>query len=222
MGKIIKLSKDLANKIAAGEVIERPASVVKELIENSIDAGADTIRIEIKNSGKRKILVKDNGEGMSKDDAVLAVERHTTSKIRSVDDLFHINSLGFRGEALASIAAVSDLNIITNDGSNGILLRVIDKKIETEDYPCPKGTTVIVKNLFYNTPARRKYMSSDATELKHIIDVVTRYALAYPGISFILIHNEMEIINAPKGTLLDKILSLYGTEMAENMIRVSH
>ncbi len=223
MGKIIKLDRDLANKIAAGEVIERPASVVKELIENSIDAKADIIRIEIKNSGKRKIVVKDNGEGMTKEDAVLAVERHTTSKIKSAQDLFHITSLGFRGEALASIAAVSDLTIITNTGDEvGVKVSVIDGEIKDEEYVCQKGTTVIVKNLFYNTPARRKYLNSDATELKHIIDIVTRYALAYPSISFSLVHNEIEILNAPKGSLLDKILSVYGTEIAENMIRVEH
>ncbi len=223
MGKIIKLDKDLANKIAAGEVIERPASVVKELIENSIDARADIIRIEIKNAGKRKIVVKDNGEGMTREDALLCVKRHTTSKIKSVQDLFHISSLGFRGEALASIAAVSDLTIITNTGDGtGIKVSVIDREIKDEEYVCQKGTTVIVKNLFYNTPARRKYLNSDATELKHIIDIVTRYALAYPDISFSLVHNEIEILNAPKGTLLDKILAVYGTEIAENMIRVEH
>jgi DNA mismatch repair protein MutL len=224
MGTIIKLDQDLINKIAAGEVVERPASVVKELIENSIDAKSDQIKIELKNSGKRKILIKDNGIGMSKEDALLSLERHTTSKIKDVDDLFRIKSLGFRGEALASIASVSDFSLLTNkqDLEIGHKIIAINNEIREEEIASPKGTTIIVKNLFENTPARKKYLSSDATELKHIIDIVSRYALAYPEISFTLTHNQLEILNAPAGNLKDKIVSIYGNEIAENLIEVNH
>jgi DNA mismatch repair protein MutL len=223
MGKIIRLDHDLINKIAAGEVVERPASVVKELIENSIDAGANNIFIEIENAGKHKILVKDNGEGMTREDALLSVERHATSKIKKIDDLFHISTLGFRGEALASIASVSDLTIVTNAGNAlGIKLVIEDLEIKAQEVASPKGTTVIVKNLFFNTPARRKYLGSDATELKLVIDIVSKYALAYPHISIRLIHNELEVLNAPAGSLIDKILAVYGREMAENLIPIEH
>ena len=214
MSKIILLDDDLINKIAAGEVIERPASVVKELLENSIDAGADRIEIEVKDSGKELIKISDNGEGMSREDAEKAVLRHATSKIRSLDDLFSITTLGFRGEALASISAVSQLSITTKqkdqlEGFNILLENgtTINSGISASG----KGTIIEVHNLFFNTPARKKFLKTDSVELRHIIDVVIRYALANPGIGFKLAHEGHVLLNSPSvEDERSNISSIYG------------
>ena len=226
MGKIIKLTKDVIEKIAAGEVVERPASVVKECIENSIDAGATSIRIEIERGGKSSIVCQDNGEGITKEDLILAVQRHTTSKIASVKDLFRIRNLGFRGEALASIAAVSRFSIISNpmdSNSIGWRLDIVDDEQNLREVVANKGTTVIVKDLFYNTPARRKFLSSEVAELKQVIEIVTSYALSYPEISFSLKHNKAELLNFPAtNDLLKRILQVYGKDIAKGMVAVTH
>lgn len=216
------LDKELINKIAAGEVVERPASVVKELIENSIDAGAKKIFIEVKEGGKSFIKVQDDGSGMDEEDATLAFERHSTSKIKSAKDLFDIHSLGFRGEALASISAVADVTMKTK--TNSIIGTQIDiKGNETtiNEVGVPKGTIVEVKNLFINTPARKKYLKSIDVELGHIIDVVTRFALGYPNIYFKLIHNARELVVAPAITnTRSNMANIYGRHIAKNLLQV--
>ena len=223
MGKIIELDPLTINKIAAGEVIERPASVVKELVENSIDAGADSITIMVEEGGKKRIEVIDNGEGMSHEDAILAVKRHTTSKIRSAEDLFSIITLGFRGEALASIVSVAIVDIYTRtaDEEIGTHLRVeggkitIDEKVST-----PKGTRISVKNLFYNIPVRRKFLKSITTELNHITEYTTKLALSHPNVNVILKHNNKTLITAPRGELLTKIVSIFGKSIAKACLAV--
>ncbi|MBW2988045.1 DNA mismatch repair endonuclease MutL [Candidatus Woesearchaeota archaeon] len=224
MGSIIRLKPELIEKIAAGEVVERPASVVKECIENSIDAKATRIIIELKRGGKEEILVRDNGTGMSREDALLAVERHTTSKIAGLRDLFAIKHLGFRGEALASIAAVSKLTIVTNDNPNSneaTRVMVSNEGKHWETAAAPRGTTVVVRQLFYNTPARRKFLGSDVAELKHVLNIVTRYALAYPNVGFFVKHNGSEILSAPPTPdLKAKVSHIYGKDIAKNMLRV--
>ena len=179
MANIKLLDQSLINKIAAGEVIERPASVVKELIENAIDADASQITVEVKEGGKSFIKVSDNGNGMGKEDLKISIERHSTSKIKDVNDLFNINTLGFRGEALASIGAVSQLSIIskTIDKDAHQISVENGKIIEEKTVGAPQGTIVEVNNLFFNTPARKKYLKTIQQELSHITDIVTRYAL---------------------------------------------
>lgn len=195
------LPADLINKIAAGEVIERPASVVKELVENSIDAGATQIIIEIQDAGKKLIRVADNGCGLSEEEIKLALERHSTSKISSLDDLFNIKTLGFRGEALPSIASVSKMSLEIN--------------------PSGQGLTAEVKTLFYNTPARKKFLKSNATELGHSGEIISKYALAYPGIAFKLISDGKPLIVSPgTGKLFDAILAIYGSELARELVAV--
>jgi DNA mismatch repair protein MutL len=198
MNQIKILSEELINKIAAGEVVERPASVVKELVENSVDAEATQIEIEIKEGGKKLMRVVDNGRGMDSSDVKLAFLRHATSKISSAEDLFNISSLGFRGEALPSIASVSKVEIITKtkDSANGTKLKIETGEIrEAKDTPANAGTIVSVSNLFYNTPARRKFLKSEITENRHIIDLVTNFALAYPSVSFKLKIDNREVLN---------------------------
>ena len=210
-----------ADKIAAGEVVERPANVVKELVENSIDANSNEIRIIIKNAGKRVIQVIDDGIGIPQEEIALAFERHTSSKIRDIEDLETLSSLGFRGEALASIATVSKIEIIsrTERDKMGIRLyieggKIIDKK----ETACPVGTNIKVSNLFYNLPARRKFLKSNATELGHITDIIQRYALAYPEIHFIYMHNELSILNCPASNdLKTTVFHIYGKKIAKAM-----
>ncbi len=183
MGRIHVLSEHVANKIAAGEVVERPASVVKELIENSLDAGATRVRIEIEAGGRKLIQVTDNGCGMVRDDALLAFERHATSKLKNDDDLLSIATLGFRGEALPSIAAVSRLRLETRDASeaSGTVVEIAGGRILTvEEAGLPAGTSISIRDLFFNTPARRKFLKAESTELSHIASLVTHYALAHP------------------------------------------
>lgn len=225
MGKIQELPTELINKIAAGEVIERPASVVKELIENSIDAGAQNIIVEVKEGGKSFIRVQDDGSGMSPEDAGLAIKKYTTSKIRSANDLFRISSLGFRGEALASIASVSRMVVQTKTqmDTEGTELEIEAGEIkEKKPAGVPIGTSIRIYDLFYNTPVRKKYMKDIPTEFSHITDVITRYALAYPGIGFRLVHNGKDVLFAPKTPdRLGNIVNIYGKDLAKEMIPVN-
>ena len=203
MGKIKILSEEVINHIAAGEVVERPASVVKELIENSLDAGADEISVFIKQGGKNLIKVIDNGCGMDKEDALLSIKGHSTSKIYNTDDIANISTLGFRGEALPSIASISQMEIITlpNDTTkkNAVKISIAGGKIQNvQEVAANPGTIVIVKNIFYNLPARRKFLKSVRTELNHIINHIYRLALSHHNVSFNLIHNDKELFNYPK------------------------
>ena len=224
MSVIKVLESTLSNKIAAGEVVERPASVVKELLENAIDAKANKIIIKIQEAGKKEIMISDNGVGMDKEDAVLAFSRHATSKITTDRDLFRIATLGFRGEALASIASVSEVDLDTSDGSNiGTHVEVRNGKIiNVNPIGVNKGTTIRVKNLFYNTPARLKFLKSDNVEFSHISDIVMKLALAYPNISFTLYSDDkITFYSSGKGNVLEIISSLYGLEVAKNMNAIS-
>src|SRR5512133_3644473 len=203
MPDIIKLLSDsVANQIAAGEVIQRPASVVKELMENSVDAHANEIIVIIRDSGKTLIQVIDDSTGMSETDARLAFERHATSKITTAQDLFAIRTKGFRGEALASIAAVSMVELKTRprDEEAGILVVINGSKVEKQEpCSCTRGSSFSVKNLFFNIPARRKFLKSDNTELRHILNEFQKIALAHPDIRFSLHHNDSEVYNLPSG-----------------------
>jgi len=225
-GKIKILDENTISKIAAGEVVERPASVVKELVENSIDAGSSRIEVEVQDGGRKLIRVSDNGQGMTKEDALLSLERHSTSKIDKVEDIFSINSLGFRGEALPSIASVSIFELITRPAgaSEGTKIRIDggkDKKAES--FGCAEGTTVIVKRLFHNVPARKKYLRSPATESSHIIDLISKLTLACPGISFRLIQDGKEIIfSEGSGKLKDAVSSIYGSEITDNLMEINY
>src|SRR5256884_16700 len=198
MSRIRILPESVANRIAAGEVVARPASAVKELLENALDAGAKTVRVEVEQGGKRMIRVTDDGHGMTHDDALLAFERHATSKLKTADDLLSIATLGFRGEALPTIAAVSRLLLETRDESEGEGTRVEfagGKLVGVKPAGLPPGTTVSIADIFYCMPARRKFLKSDTTELGHIASLVTHYALANPGRQFILSTPTQEIIN---------------------------
>jgi DNA mismatch repair protein MutL len=218
-GKIKKIIE--AEKIAAGEVVERPANIVKELIENSIDAGANEIRVIIKKAGKSLIQVIDDGVGILPEDIEIAFERHTSSKIRSIEDLDTLYTLGFRGEALASIAAVSQLEIISRSIENerGVHLTIEGGKVKgKKKISCQVGTDIKVKNLFYNIPARQKFLKKDSTELSHITDFIQRYSLAFPEIHFIYRHNELDILNCPaKNDLKTTVFHIFGKETAKFM-----
>ncbi|MFH0887573.1 MAG: DNA mismatch repair endonuclease MutL [bacterium] len=224
------LSEDLVNKIAAGEVVERPASVVKELLENSIDAKARRIDIEIHNGGADLIRVTDNGIGigMGADDLLLSIERHATSKISSLSELFSIDTLGFRGEALPSIASVSKFRISSrakeqNRGYEIVLDGARDQIPVAREVGIPFGTTVIVENLFYNTPARLKYLKSVNTETGHINEIISKYILAYPDIAFKLSHNGKDILSSPgNGKLLDAAAAIYGSKLAKDLLEVDY
>ena len=218
------LPSGLVNKIAAGEVVERPSSVIKELLENSIDASGTEISIFVKDAGKRIIRVIDNGTGMSEPDALLSLERHATSKIKEESDLNVIRTLGFRGEALPSIAAVSQMTLKTriNDIEIGSKLEIeAGKVINISKVGIPAGTEIEVRNLFYNTPARFKFLRSPATELSSINDIITRLSLTYPHISFHFFNNDKEIINLQKaGDTLIRIENIFGNELAESLIQI--
>lgn len=224
MGKINKLPSELITKIAAGEVVENPASVVKELIENSIDANSDLISVEIIDGGKTLIKVSDNGSGMDERDTALSLERHATSKISTEQDLFDIGTLGFRGEALASIASVSKTKILSKEkGFNqGYFVESLGGQIIDEGpIACQDGTIIEVKNLFFNQPARLKYLSTHANEFRLIADIIERYALIHPEISFKLYNNDKLVLNAPKSDMLGNIISIYGAEVARELIEVN-
>src|SRR3989475_5113001 len=224
MSRIRILPEAVANKIAAGEVVERPASVVKELLENALDASAKTIRIEVEVGGKRMIRVTDDGHGMTHDDALLAFERHATSKLRTADDLLSIATLGFRGEALPTIAAVSRLLLETRDASEAEGTRVEfagGKLVGVKPAGVPAGTTVSVADIFYCVPARRKFLKSDTTELGHIASLVTHYALANPDKQFILTTPTQEIINCPPAEkLADRVYQLFGRQALEELVEI--
>ena len=226
MGNIVLLDDLTINKIAAGEVIERPASVVKELVENSIDAGATNISIETKNGGISYIRITDNGKGFLPDDMEIAFERHATSKIRQADDLDTVTSMGFRGEALASIAAISHVELVSRTAENEIGKKVEIKGgnvINLEDAGCPKGTTITVTDLFYNTPVRYKFLKKDFTEAGYIEDVVTRIALVHPEIAIKLISSGKVIIQTSgNGDMKSVVYSIYGKDVAENIIDVNY
>ena len=226
MGNIVLLDDLTINKIAAGEVIERPASVVKELVENSIDAGANKITIETKNGGISYIRITDNGKGFMPDDMELAFERHATSKIREAKDLETVTSMGFRGEALASIAAISHVELISKTGNNEIGKKIEVKGgnvINVEDAGCQKGSTITVTDLFYNTPVRYKFLKKDFTEAGYIEDVVTRIALVHPEISIKLVNSGKVIIQTSgNGDMKSVIYSIYGKDVAENIINVNY
>lgn len=223
MTKIKIMNEDLSNKIAAGEVVEKAANVVKELVENSIDASAKSIKIELVNSGLKEIMITDDGVGMNKEDAMLAFKRHATSKIYKLEDLFFINSLGFRGEALPSIASVSKVSLRTSDGVEGTYLEINGGKLEnTSSCDLRKGTIITVKDLFYNTPARLKYLKSEVTELSYITNYVERLALSYPNISFKLMNNGNTLIETSgSNNLLKVIHELFGANISKNMIKIS-
>lgn len=226
MSKIIELPEILANQIAAGEVIERPASVVKELVENAIDAGSSQITIEIEESGLKKIQVTDNGQGMEEADVAMSLHRHATSKIKSQADLFRIRTLGFRGEALPSIASVSRLSIKTasKTENHGTFLLANGGKVEKEEaVSTPVGTKITVEDLFFNTPARLKYMKSLQAELAHIIDVINRLSLAHPEIAFTLVNDGRELTRTSgNGDLRQAIAGIYGLNTAKKMIEISN
>lgn len=225
MNQIIELPEILANQIAAGEVIERPASVVKELVENAIDAKSSQINIRIEESGLKKIEVIDNGIGINHDDVLLSLKRHATSKIKKQADLFRIRTLGFRGEALPSVASVSHLTIETrtSDESSGTFLFSKGGTVEeTKPIAKPVGTRILVENLFYNTPARLKYLKSLQSELAHIVDIVNRLSLAHPEIAFQLTNDDKEMISTlGKGDLRQAISGIYGINTAKKMISIS-
>jgi DNA mismatch repair protein MutL len=225
MPNIINLLPDnIANQIAAGEVIQRPGSVVKELMENSIDAGATNIQLIIKESGKLLVQVIDNGSGMNEMDARMCFERHATSKIKSIDDLFKISTMGFRGEAMASIAAVAQVELKTKKADVAVGTFILNEGCEVKTQaPCQtaNGTSIAVKNLFYNVPARRNFLKSNNVELRHIIDEFQRIALAYPQINFVLNNNGSEIFHLTQGNLKQRIIALFGNQYKEKLIAVS-
>ena len=224
MGKIQVLDGETINKIAAGEVVERPSSVVKELVENAIDAGASAITVEIQDGGTTLIRITDNGSGMEKEDISMAFLRHSTSKIRTADDLLTIGSLGFRGEALSSIAAVSQVELLTKTphAMTGCRYRIeggIEKSME--DIGCPDGTTFIVRQLFYNTPARKKFLKSNMTEAGYINDLMIRLAMSHPEISFKFINNRQTKLNTSgNGKLKDILYHIYGRDVSSNLLPV--
>jgi DNA mismatch repair protein MutL len=250
MGRIRILSDQVANQIAAGEVVDRPASVVKELLENAIDAGASRIRIEVEAGGRKLIRVADDGQGMNRDDALLAFERHATSKLRSADDLLAIATLGFRGEALPSIASVARVTLETATGEEGSGSRVeiagassadgerlsaashssVGTRIElaggkiqdVEDAAVPRGTTITVSDLFFNTPARRKFLRAESTELAHVTALVTHYALAHPGKHFELVSASHTVVAAPPvARTAERIYQIFGKETLGQLLPVA-
>lgn len=226
MGKIIILDENTANKIAAGEVIEKPASVIKELVENSIDAGATNISVEIRNGGISFIRVIDNGSGFETDDVEIAFERHATSKIRKAEDLESITSMGFRGEALASIAAVSHIQLSTRvkNAVQGVCIEIKGGNvIGLKPVGCAAGTSLTIKELFFNTPARYKFLKKDSTEAGYITDMLSRIALGHPQISFKLVSNGTDVMHTPgNGDLKSAIFSVYGAETARNLIELNY
>ena len=225
MGQIAILADDVISQIAAGEVVERPASVVKELIENALDAGAKNIHIEAVSGGQRSIRISDDGSGILVDEVKLAVTRHATSKLRNADDLQRILTLGFRGEALSSVAAVSQFTLETRHRSEdvGTQIRVEGGKITgTKPIGAPAGTVITVKNLFYNVPARLKFLKSENTEKRNLSSIVQNYAMAYPDVRFVLVQDGREQFRSPgSGQLGDVVVKVLGLDYFREMIEVS-
>lgn len=223
MDVIKLLPENVANQIAAGEVIQRPSSAVKELLENSIDAGASEVKLIVTDAGKSLVMVIDNGSGMSVADSKMAFERHATSKIRVADDLFSLKTKGFRGEALASIAAVAQVELITRQETDqvGTMIRIEGNKImEQRECVCNKGTSISMKNLFFNIPARRHFLKSDTVELRHIIDEFQRVALAQPEVKMIMINGSEEIFNLPSANLKQRIGHIFGKKIDERLVSI--
>src|SRR6266542_2810201 len=225
MGRIHVLPEQVANKIAAGEVVERPASVVKELLENALDAGSTRIKIQIEAGGKKLIQITDDGSGMVRDDALLAFERHATSKIKNAEDLLNIATLGFRGEALPSIASVCRLRLETRaaDQDSGTIIEINGGKIfRVEEAGLPAGTSITIRDLFFNTPARKKFLKSESTELSHIASLVTHYALAHPEKHFEL-HSATNamLVAPPVGSYSDRVYQVFGKETLDQLISVA-
>ena len=224
MADIIQLLPDhVANQIAAGEVVQRPASVVKELLENAIDAQATSIKLIVKEAGKTLIQVIDDGKGMSTTDARLSFERHATSKIRTADDLFQLNTKGFRGEALASIAAIAHVELKTKQENEEVGTSITiegSEIVEQEVVVTPKGTSIAVKNLFFNIPARRNFLKSNTVELRHIIDEFHRVTLAHPNIVFAMYHNGSEVFQLPESNYRQRIVNLFGNKTNEKLVPV--
>src|ERR1700727_1330282 len=222
MGRIHVLSEQVANKIAAGEVVERPASVVKELLENALDAGATRIKISVEAGGKKLIQITDNGCGMVRDDAMLAFERHATSTINDTDDLLSISTLGFRGEALPSIASVARLHLETRaeEEACGTVLEINGGKIiRVDEAGLPPGTSITIRDLFFNTPARKKFLRTESTELSHIASLVTHYALAHPEKNFEL-HSATNamLVAPPVASHSDRIYQIFGRETLDQLV----
>src|SRR5881398_2870096 len=220
--KVRVLPDDIANRIAAGEVVERPASVVKELLENSLDAGATRISLQIEAGGKKLIQITDNGCGMVRDDALLAFERHATSKIKDAKDLLNISTLGFRGEALPSIASVCRLRLETRapDQESGTLIEINGGKIfRVEEAGLPAGTSITIRDLFFNTPARKKFLKSESTELSHIASLVTHYALAHPDKHFEL-HSATNaiLVGPPVSSHSERIYQVFGKDTLDQLV----
>jgi DNA mismatch repair protein MutL len=221
MSRIHRLPESLANKIAAGEVVQRPESVVKELVENSLDAGATEVAVVVRNAGKSLIYISDNGSGMDEEDASTAFLRHATSKISTQEDLDRIMTLGFRGEALAAIASVAQVEMKTRQEGDelGTLIRVENAEvIEVAKTACERGTSIAVKNLFFSVPAHRKFLKSNATEFKHIVEVMQRFALCYPNVAFTLSDDDSLVLNVRPGTLEERISAIYNGEMMNALL----
>ncbi len=225
MADIIQLLPDhVANQIAAGEVVQRPASVVKELLENAIDAQATTIKLLIKDAGKTLVQVIDNGVGMSVTDARLSFERHATSKIRNAEDLFQLHTKGFRGEALASIAAIAHVELKSKQEADDVGTEIVIEGSEVKSQEVvvtPKGTSIAVKNLFFNIPARRNFLKSNPVELRHVIDEFHRVALAHPNITFVMYHNGSEVFNLPESNYRQRIVNIFGNKTNEKLVPVT-
>src|SRR4249920_1659504 len=224
MGRIRVLPDQVANKIAAGEVVERPASVVKELLENSLDAGAASVRIQVETGGRRLIRITDDGSGMLRDDAMLAFERHATSKLRDVKDLLSIATLGFRGEALPSIASVSRLLLETRSAeeTTGTRIEIAGgKMLRCEEAALVAGTSITVRDLFYNVPARKKFLRTEQTELAHIASLVTHYSLAHPDKSFRLSTGPNELLSVtPVGSMKERVYQVFGSQILDELVEI--
>src|ERR1700760_3149178 len=225
MGRIRVISDQVANQIAAGEVVDRPASVVKELLENALDAGAHRIRVEVEAGGRKLIRIADDGHGMNRDDALLAFERHATSKLRTADELLSISTLGFRGEALPSIASVARVSLDTATGKDGpgTHLEIAGGKIlHVDDGALPRGTTISVSDLFFNTPARRKFLRAESTELSHVTALVTHYALAHPEKHFELVSATHTLLSAPPVTRpAERLYQIFGKDTLAQLLPVA-
>ena len=224
MADVIQLlPESVANQIAAGEVVQRPASVVKELLENAVDAGAARIKLIVRDAGKTLIQVMDDGCGMSEMDARMSFERHATSKIRDAKDLFRINTMGFRGEALASIAAVAQVELRTRQAMDELGTRIVieDSTVKIQEpCQCPAGTSLSVKNLFYNVPARRNFLKADPVEMRHIMDEFQRLAMAHPDLFFSLQHNDQELYHLPPGNLRQRVVKIFGEVVNKKLVPV--
>ncbi|NLO10662.1 MAG: DNA mismatch repair endonuclease MutL, partial [Clostridiales bacterium] len=226
MSIIHLLDESTINQIAAGEVVERPSAVVKELIENALDAGATAITAEIKEGGLSLIRITDNGAGIAKDDIPLAFMRHATSKIKTAEDLFHVLSLGFRGEALSSIAAVSQVELITKETSSLNGYRYIiegGEEKSMEEIGCPSGTTIIIRNLFYNTPARRKFLKTAPTEASYVNDLMERLMVSHPEVSFrFIINNKVKLQSSGNNNIKDILYHIYGRDISKELLSIDY